>query len=172
MYSQHIFISDENGGTTWVSSQGRKRRIDYVAVPRRWSPYVTAAFVHRRVNLALRDKLDHRLARVSVEAPVETSTGEVRPGRKGVPPSRKALLLPEFQAGLKAAWASLPALPVGCCLQEAVNMLTKFMRITWAGNCGRDRRAQRQTWMDQSMWEATLRHSQLRTTSFAMKSCN
>ena len=119
MYSQHTFISDENGGTTWVSSQGRKRRIDYVAVPRRWSPCVTAAFVDKRVNLALRDKLDHRLARVSVEAPVETSTGEVRPGRKGVPPSRKALLLPEFQAGLKAAWASLPALPVGCCSQYA-----------------------------------------------------
>ena len=48
------YIGDDNQGTTWVATNGREHRLDYVA--QAWLPYVSQARVDRTVVLGHDDK--------------------------------------------------------------------------------------------------------------------
>ena len=75
--------------------------------------------VDRSVNLALRNKIEHRLARVSVEFPEEENSEKVEgSARVRHLQQKKALLLPGVQEALREAWCQQQLLHVECNVQS------------------------------------------------------
>ena len=67
------FSTDPTGPGAWVNNSRRKTRLDYVAISQVWLCCVKSARVVRNVVLAIADRLGHRLPRVDLLLPKDTS---------------------------------------------------------------------------------------------------